>query len=227
MMILLLAFLSALAPQDTRIVGRTEKSEYNAALAKFKEAEGLLESDPAGAIDRLTEILSNSKIRVLECSIRIEQRPAEYTDPYLFLPYQARGTARVNQSKRLTGEAAQRMMAAAIEDFNESIKRNVAPSGDLLKAAQARLAKLKEDVTGPSPVKADPVAKFRERWDPMLRERRYKTARGLLESEGQELTDEQRKGFVASAEQQCRDFLVKEVSDFRPRFISALNNGLD
>ncbi|HEV3028006.1 MAG TPA: hypothetical protein VG457_10565, partial [Planctomycetota bacterium] len=229
-MILLLATVlcSALAPQDTRTVLRTEKSEYNAALAKYKEAEGMIESDPPGAIERLGEILSNSKLRILECMIKIEQRPAEYSDPYPFLPYQSRGTARVNQSKKLTGDAARKMLAAAIEDYNESVKRNVGSSGDLLKAAQARLAKLNADATSPLvPVKVDPVVKFREKWDPTLRDGRFKSARALIDKEGQELTDEQRKGFVAAAEQQCRDYLIKEIADFRPRFINALSLGLE
>ncbi|HVR86744.1 MAG TPA: hypothetical protein VMU54_20645 [Planctomycetota bacterium] len=229
-MILLLAavLFPAPAPQDTRTVVRTEKSEYNAALAKYKEAEAMIESDPLGAIDRLGEILSNPKLRILECLIKIEQRPAEYSDPYPFLPYQSRGTARVNQSKKLTGDAARRMMAAAIEDYTESVKRNVGPSGDLLKAAQARLAKLNDDVTSPlPPVKVDPVVKFREKWDPVIRDGRFKSARALIDKEGQELTDEQRKAFVATAEQQCRDYLTKEVADFRPRFINALGLGLE
>src|SRR5579859_6134464 len=228
MKILLAAvLLPALAPQESRTVVRTEKSEYNAALAKYKEAEGMLESDPLGAIDRLGEIISNTKLRAIECVIRIEQRPAEYSDPYPFLPYQLRGTARVNQSKKLTGDAARRMMASAIEDYGESVKRNVGPSGDLLKAAQARLAKLSDDGSVPAiPVRADPVVKFREKWDPLLREGRYRTARALLDKEGQDLTDEQRRAFVTAVEQECRDFLVKEVADLRPRFIKALNLGL-
>jgi len=229
MMILLISvILPALAPQDTRTVVRTEKSEYNTALSKYKEAEGMIESDPLGAIDRLSEIISNTKLRVMECIIKIEQRPAEYSDPYPFLPYQSRGTARLNQSKKLTGDAAQRLMAGAIEDYTESARRNVATSAELLKAAQARLAKLKEDAGSPlPPVKADPVVKFREKWDPLLRDGRYKTARALIDKEGQELTDDQRKTFIAAAEQQCREFLVKEVSEFRRRFLKAMEDGLE
>jgi len=227
-LLLMAVVLSALAPQETRIAARSEKSEYNTAIAKYREAEAQVDTDPLGAIDKLTEIISNAKIRMIECILKIEQRPAEYTDPYPFLPYQLRGTARVNQSKKVGGEAAQRLMSGAIEDYTESVKRNVGPSAELLKAAQARLAKLKEDAGNPlPPVKADPVVKFREKWDPLLRDGRYKTARAVLEKEGQELTDDQRKAFIASAEQQCRDSLVKEVADFRPRFIRALNDGLD
>jgi hypothetical protein len=226
--LLLAALLPALHPQDTRTVVRTEKSEYNTALVKYKEAEAMVESDPAGAIERMSELISNGKLRFIECLLRIEQRPSEFTDPYPFLPYQSRGTARVNQSKKLSGEAARKMMNLAIDDYTESVKRNVPSSADLLKAAQARLAKLTADETGPAnPTKADPVAKFREKWDPLLRDGRYKTARALLDKEGQELTDDQRKGFAATAEMQCRDFLVKEVADFRPRFVSAMALGLD
>jgi len=227
--LLLAILLPALSLQDTRVVGRTEKTEYNSALLKYKEAETMVESDPLGCIEKLGDILSNAKIRIVECVIKIEQRPAEYSDPYPFLPYQLRGTARVNQSKKQSGEAAQRLMAAAIEDYTESAKRNVGPSADLLKAAQARLTKLKEDVTGaPLPTtKTDPVIKFREKWDPLIREGRYKAARAAIDKDGQDLTDDQKKAFVQSAEQQCRDFLVKEVSDFRPRFLSVMSVGLD
>ncbi|HLY09377.1 MAG TPA: hypothetical protein VKW04_08765 [Planctomycetota bacterium] len=228
MMLLLALLLPSPAPQDTRTVARTEKSEYNAALVKYKEAEALIESDPVGAIDRLTELLSNSKLRFIECVLRIEQRPAEYSDPSPFFPYQSRGTARVNQSKRLSGDAARKLMSAAIEDYAESVKRNVPSSGDLLKAAQARLVKLNADETNPSqPVKVDPVVKFREAWDPVVRDGRYKTARAMIDKDGQELTEDQRKAFVTSLEQQCRDFLVKEVADFRPRFVGAMNLGLE
>lgn len=226
--LLLSLLLAAAAPQDTRTVARTEKSEYNSALAKYREAEGLIESDPATAIDRFTEIISNPKLRVLEVNIRIEQRPSEYTDPIPFLPYQSRGTARANQAKKLTGEAAKRMLSAAIEDYTESAKRNVGSSAELLKGAQARLAKLNaDDTSAPPPSKGDPVARFREKWDPVLRDGRYKAARALIDKEGQDLTEDQRKGFAATVEQQCRDFLVKEVAEFRPRFVSALNLGLD
>jgi hypothetical protein len=226
--LLLSLLLSAAAPQDTRTVARTEKSEYNAALAKYREAEGLIETDPAGAIDRFTEIVSNPKLRVIECLLRIEQRPSEYTDPIPFLPYQSRGTARANQAKKLGGEAAKRMLAAAIEDYTESAKRNVSSSADLLKATQARLAKLNADETSlPPPSKGDPVARFREKWDPLLRDGHYKAARSLIDKEGQDLNEDQRKGFATTVDQQCRDFLVKQVADFRPRFVSALNLGLD
>src|SRR5947207_2108339 len=179
-MISLLAML-ILLPQDTRTVTRQEKTEYNAAVAKCREAEAMLESDPQGAVERLSEITGNARLRLIECMIKIEQRPAEYSDPYAFLPYQYRGRARMNLAKKAGPENAQRLVAGAIEDFQESFKRNVGPSGDLLRNAEAVLAKLKLDVTKPpDTAKADPVLKFREKWDPLMVQGRYKAAKAVV-----------------------------------------------
>jgi hypothetical protein len=223
----LIAVLAALALQDTKTIVRQEKTEYNAAVAKFKDAEGLVESDPQTAIERLTEILNNTKLRVFECVLKIEQRPGDYTE-HPFLPYQARGQARVNLSKKSTPDAAQKLLADAVADFTESVKRNVASSGDPLKNAQATLAKLKAEATKlPDPVKADPVAKFREKWIPLMEGKRYKAARTLLEKDSEGLTDEDKKNYLQNAEQACRAQLTNWVSDFRPRFIGAMSLGLD
>lgn len=232
MLLLIALLLPAAAPQDEvaekRTAVRTEKTEYNAALAKYKEAEGQVESDPSGAIDRLSEIIANPKIRLVECLLRVEQRPAEYSDFYPFLPYQMRGTARVNLSKKQTGDAALRTMAAAIEDYNESVKRKVTTTPELLKAAEVRLAKLKEDAGTPVTVpKADPLVKFRERFDPLLRSSRFTAAKALIDKEGKELTEDQRKSLAAESDRMCRDFLINAVADFRPRFLRMMTQGLE
>jgi len=226
-MINLVAVLLALCLQDTKTIVRQEKTEYNAAAAKYKDAESQIESDPQAAIERLTEIITNPKLRVFECILKIEQRPGDYTEQP-FLPYQARGQARINLAKKATPENAQKLLAGAIEDFNESVKRNVASSGDGLKNAQAALAKLKADATKtPEPAKADPVAKFREKWFPLMEAKRYKAARTLLEKDSEGLTDEDKKNYLSNAEQACRAQLTNWVSDFRPRFTSAVSVGLD
>jgi len=223
-----LILLASLLLQDTKTIVRQEKTEYNAAVAKYKDAESNLESDPQAAIEKLTEILSNSKLRVFECVLKIEQRPGDYTE-HPFLPYQARGQARMNLAKKATPENAQKLLAAAIEDFNESAKRNVGPSTDLLKGAQAALAKAKADATKTPevPTKPDPVAKFREKWFPLLEAKRYKAAKALLEKDSDGLTDEDKKNYLSNAEQACRAQLTNWVSDFRPRFINAMSLGLD
>jgi hypothetical protein len=214
--------------QETKTVVRQEKNEYNAAVLKCREGEALVDSDPQQAIERLTETLAMPKIRVWECTIRIEQRPAEYSDPYNFLPYQYRARAKMNLAKKATPEAAQKLVASAIEDFQESVKRNVTPSAELLKSAESALAKLKEELTKtPETVKANPLEKFREKWNPLMRANRFKSAKALIEKDSEGLTDDLKKGFLQNAEQGCRDQLVNWVSEFRPNFIKALSGGLD
>ena len=225
---LIAILLAALSLQEVKTIVRTEKGDYTAAVAKCREAETMIESDPQGAIERLTDVISMPKVKKIECTVRIEERPAEYSDPYNFLPYQFRGQARMNLAKKAPPETAQKLLAGAVEDFQESVKRNVAPSAPMLKDAQAKLDKLKSDVTRPpDPVKEDPVAKFREKWDPMVRENRYKAAKAVVDKDGAALSDEQKKGFSQTTEQMCRDFLVKQVGEFRPRFIAAMTLGLD
>jgi hypothetical protein len=224
----LLLVLTLFIPQDAKTATRQEKAEYNAAVAKCREAESMIDSDPQGAIERLTDVIGNSKIRLVECLLKIEQRPAEYSDPYAFLPYQYRARARMNLAKKASPETAQRLVASAIEDFQESEKRNVAPSAEMRKAAEGVLAKLKADVTKPpDTAKADPVAKFKEKWDPLMLARRFKSAKAVIEKDSEGLTEDQKKGFLDSTEQKCRSGLISWVSEFRPRFLNAISNGLD
>ena len=226
MIYLMTAF--ALLTQDPKTVTRQEKTEYNAAVAKCREGEAMIDSDPQAAIDKFTEIIGNSRIRLVECTIRIEQRPAEYSDPYNFLPYQFRGKARMNQVKKATPENAQKLVSSAIEDFQESAKRNVTSSADLQKSAEALLAKLKADVTKPpDTVKADPVAKFREKWDPLMLQKRFKAAKAIILNDSEGVSAEDKKSFLENTEKACSSVLINWVSDFRPRFISAMNVGLD
>jgi hypothetical protein len=228
MMNVIAILLAALCLQEAKTIVRAEKGDYTAAVAKCREAQGMIESDPQGAIEKLTEVINLPKVRKIECTVRIEERPAELSDPYDFLPYQYRGLARMNLAKKAQPEPAQKLLAGAVEDFQESVKRNVAPSAALLKDAQARLDKLKADLTKPpDPVKDDPVARFREKWEPLLRENRFKAAKAVVDKDGAGLSEDQKKGFTQSTEQLCRDFLVKQVAEFRPRFINAMGVGLD
>ncbi|MBI3857466.1 MAG: hypothetical protein HY293_17420 [Planctomycetes bacterium] len=227
MMNLIAILLASVCLQETKTIVRQEKAEYNAAVTKIKEAASLVESDPQTAVERCTELIGNAKLRVFECVLKIEQRPGDYTED-LFLPYQIRGQARVNLSKKATPENAQKLLAGAVEDFNESAKRGVTPSAELARNAQAVLAKLKADATKlPETVKADPVAKFREKWIPLMEGKRYKAAKTLLEKESEGLSDEDRKNYLQNTEQACRALLTNWVSEFRPRFVNALTFGLD
>lgn len=145
MLSLIAMLLAAPCLQEAKDISRVEKSSYTDALLKCREAEGLMESDPPGAIGKLTEAINTPNLKKIECIVRIELRAGEFSEPYSFLPYQYRGQARVNLAKKSPREAAQKLLEAAIEDFLESAKRKVAPSEALAKAAQAQLDRLKAD----------------------------------------------------------------------------------
>jgi hypothetical protein len=219
--------LSVLCLQDTKTIVRAEKGDYQEAVKKLREAEALVESDPQTAVDRLTDIIGNPKLRVMECIYKIELRPGDH-EFHPFLPYKARGQARVNLAKKATPENAMKLLQGAVDDFEESVKRNVTPSGEPLKNAQAALAKLKADVVK-QPDLVNPVARFREKWEPLMRANRFKAAKAVLtdKESAEGLTDEQKKGFLTSTEQGCRELLTRWVSDFRPQFVSAISQGLE
>jgi hypothetical protein len=215
------AFL--LLAQNDQTIFRTEKDDYTTSIQKCKDAEELLESDPQGAIARLDDILSNPKLRKIECRVRIENRSSEYSAWYLFLPCQYRGRARMNLAKKSDNETAQKLVTGAVQDFQTSAGKNVATSEKFLKTAQAELDKLKA-TAAVTPV--DPLLKFRAAWDPLLQDNRFKSARTLINSDGKALTDEQQKNFAQTVEKRCQDFLVAGVASLRPKFIGALRNGV-
>jgi hypothetical protein len=225
MMNLLAITLAVLCAQDTKTVVRQEKGEYNTAVLRYKEAEGLVQSDPSTAVEQLTAILGNSKLRFFDCILKIEQRPGDYTE-HPFFPYQARGLARINLAAKATPENAQKHLQLAIDDLGESTRRNNPAADNPLKNAQASLAKLKADVTKPpDTVKADPVQKFREKWDPLMRNNRFKAAKAVIEKESDGLTDELKKDFLKNTEEACRVLLTRWVADFRPQFVNAMAFG--
>jgi hypothetical protein len=231
-MIQILAGVLFLAAQENATVARSEKGDYPTAISKCKEAEGMIESDPQGAIDRLSEIIGNPKVAAkIERRIRVEERPAEYTPYYAFTPYLYRGQARLALARKVEktdAELAQKLLVQAVEDLKESGTRRVEKANEIGRVAMAELDRLKKAAFVPpsTPAAVDPLVKFRESWDPLLLDEKFKSALKLIEAD-KTLTADQKKGFQATTEQKCREVLVKQVSALRPRFVSALSQGLD
>lgn len=202
------------AAQQDQTVFRTEKGEYPQAIRECQAAEGLLESDPRGAIEKLDAILANPRIRKVECRIRIEERPAEYSPWTLFLPYQFRGRARMNLAKKSEREAAEKLLAGAAEDFQKSLDAGVKSSEEYLKAAKEELQRVRlADASAP----ADPLTRFAPGFQQLLRLNKFKAARDYVDAEGRELTDAQRKAFVEECARRSALFAGEQVEDFRRR----------
>src|SRR3989442_1131914 len=96
-----MAFLAALLLiQQAQTAQRTEKGDYYPVVQKCKDGEALIDSDPRGAIDKFDEVITNAKIKRMECYPRIEERPSEYTGWYAFLPYQYRGRGKIALARK-------------------------------------------------------------------------------------------------------------------------------
>jgi hypothetical protein len=143
---MLFAILLAVAAllQDTMDIARAARGDSLAAIAKCREGEGMIDTDPQGASDRLTAVIGMPNLeKIVECVVRVELRASEYSEPYPFLPYKYRGQARMQLAKKAVPDAARKLLTDAIEDFRESAKHKIAWSADLARAAQAELDRIK------------------------------------------------------------------------------------
>lgn len=171
--LLLLALIVHEAPscQDDDLksvtITKQERSTYLPAVNKFKDAEKLLDSDPAGAIDKCTEVIDDKNVKDAnrEIRIRIQNTDGTYGEWTVFLPYQLRGRARLARAKALgtkaRGDAIQ-MAQDAIKDLAESDKRGAHSSKPFVKQAEELIAKLKDaGSTDPDPrtVRAEGIMK--------------------------------------------------------------------
>jgi hypothetical protein len=145
-----------LAAQDPYTASRLEKDLFLPAVQTCKAGETLLASDPRAAMAEFDAILSNPRInaktnRGVECILTILERPGESSPPYLFLPYQLRGRARQSLSDKLKSsepEEAEKLMAGAVEDFRESLRRGVTSSEAYLRNAEQQYQRMKAVAIG-------------------------------------------------------------------------------
>jgi hypothetical protein len=240
-MTMMAAALFLLCQQD-RTVQRTEKGDYYPAKKRCEEGEALIESDPKSAIEKFDEVLNNPRIKFIECRLRIEERPSEYTSWYAFLPYQYRGRAKINLARKVDPDVALKLLTEAASDLQRSVKEGVvegnlkegvASSDVHLKTAQAELAKVQEKIkaaavktTDPAPPEAA-IVKFRPAFKQILDDLRFKAARDFIDSDGKGLTDQERKRFRDDAESACRSYLDEQAIKLRRRMNTDLRSLAD
>lgn len=207
-------------PQQDQTATRAEKADYLVAVARCREGEALLESDPRAALEKFDEVIANPRVaRKIESRLRIEERSGEYTAWYLFLPYQYRGRARLNLARTAPREQAERLLSGAVADFEESVRRGVPSSEAFLKTARAELEKLKAPpASRPADPPKDPEADFRVEWRDLLARRRYREALERIERAGDFLPEARRRVYRTEAETECRRY----VDDLLHRYAASL-----
>ncbi len=232
-MVMAVLLPTLLALQQDQTASRNEKAEYTPATRACEEAEALIESDPRAAIEKLDPILANPRLRKIECRLRIEERPSEYTKWFAFLPYQFRGRAKLALAKKAQTEASQKLAAEAAADLEESVKRGVASSRPPLDQAKAELAKIKAALAAAAavkpaadPPKEDPALKIRPAWQRLVDERRFKSAKAFLEADDKVLPEADRKTLADETDRLCRAFLSARMVEYR-RTLAGLRTEAD
>ncbi len=219
----LLALPLLAGAMPSQVATRTEKAVYLPAVNACKEAEAMIASDPRTAVATLDTVLENPKIRKIECLLRIELRPSEYTTPYEFTPYRYRGRAYVALAGR-DGAKAVAHLGKAVADFTKSVEEGATESGPELKAAQAELTKAKAAAAAATPpsapdptpaVPVDPVAAFETEWKPLVDDGKFKSAMDLIAKRGASLPASDRKRLETDTRTRCRETVLQRMTDFR------------
>src|SRR5688572_1285203 len=203
---------------EEKFVPRVSKDVYLQAVRDLNKAAELISDDPQTAIDRVTHILTNTRIRFFECRLKIEVQPSipQYED---FFPYQVRGRARLNMAKKAALDASVGVVNSAIEDLKTSADKKVPGSSDLLKEAETLLAAKKAEIAKRDAEENNPLTKFKGKYDDHLNDDKYRSALNyvLNSPEGQALTDEQRETHRAEVEEKCASFRDSKVGKFRSK----------
>ena len=215
----LLGALLLLLAQEDVYIRKIDKVRYIEAVQACKEAEAKLESDESTAIDKLTRIIQDPNLTEVECNLRIQVSDI-YGPPYLFLPYQYRARARLSLEKRTSAPAEKKsLLEEAIRDLKFSVGKKVGSSQKLLDAAQTDLAKLARPTPsaptpGPGPAPSILPA-VRAKWSQLVADRKYTSARALVEGEGASLPESDRAPLIADTQQACRTYLTEQMRAFR------------
>ncbi|HZN61819.1 MAG TPA: hypothetical protein VFC90_05385, partial [Planctomycetota bacterium] len=210
-----LLLLLVLAPaQDTNFVPRTQKEIYLNAVKELNRAADLISDDAGVAIEKITSLLANSKIKHNECRLRIELASQEFQLENYF-PYQVRGRARMAQGKKIVDRSPQgavELFKAAFEDFKTSAAKKVPGNEELMKQAETA----RKDAEGRIPGD-DPVEEFRrKKYNQLIRENKFPAAVAAVTGEdGKALNDEQKQALIAAAEGDCRSFVAERIFKIR------------
>jgi len=114
------------------------RTQYLEAAGLCRTAEGLIDQNPEGAAQKLTELLDKyGTLPHLECRIRVKVFADDPGSPFNFFPYQFRGRARLAAAKGAKSplEMSERT-EAAVRDFERSVERGAEPSRALLRTAR-------------------------------------------------------------------------------------------
>jgi hypothetical protein len=208
---LIAAFLVAASLQDTETIARTHTIAYLNALQEYETAVGLIDSNPRQALTTIERVFEKPRINTRDRRITIEGVKGSRT--YEFFPNQIRGRIRFALAKAEPENAAS-LLASAITDFKASIDAGVKGSEQLLTNARFQQQRL-STVKPPDPPKDTSAEKsFRESWQKLVDDRKWKSAKDLIDTKGGSLSADAKKALLRDTEDRCRKAIAQALDEF-------------
>ena|GEM_PF-3727884 len=197
-MILSLSLL--LSQESIESIPKMNAGRYREALKNYQKAFESLDSDPSESIRLLNEIILSSSIEKKECRLRIQNSDSTWGDARDFFPYLLRGQAHYRKAERMKNgdpKGAREECQAAIEDFEQSVKKKV-------RGSDAELNRAKQ-LLGSFGAGGGPLKEFEDAWFQLVDKKNFAEARRLIEgTKGGFLTAPQKKDFLDRTLDRCR-----------------------
>ncbi|HLY12449.1 MAG TPA: hypothetical protein VKW04_24310 [Planctomycetota bacterium] len=209
---LIASVVALLALQETDIIARTHREVYQTALSEYERAIAMTESNPGQALQLIDRVFETKRILTKDRRLIIE-RPIAGNKTFDFFPNQARGRIRLVLAKSDPDNAAT-LIAGAVADLKASVDAGVRSSEDLLRSARLAQERLKT-VKPPEPAKDNSAEKsLRESWQKLIDDRKWKSAKELLEAKGGALPADSMKALLRETEDRCRKSVAQALDEF-------------
>jgi hypothetical protein len=209
---LIAVLVASLSLQDTEQIPRTHQVAYATALGEYELAIGMAESNPRKALTLLDQIFENRKINTKDRRVTLE-RAVGGTRTYDFFPNQTRGKIRLALAKSDPDNAAS-LLASAITDLKASVDAGVKSSEEPLMNAKVALQRLRY-VKPPEPPKDNSAEKsLRESWQKLVDDRKFKSAKDLVDTKAGPLSAESKKALLRDTEDRCRKSITQALDEF-------------
>ncbi len=210
---MLTAFLFACLLQDTETIPRTHREGYQAALVDYDRAVSLAESDPRQALQLIDRLFDNKKIEKKDRRLVFERLAGQVSKAFDFFPNQARGRIRLILAKTDSENAAS-LIAGAVADLKSSVDAGVKSSEEPFRNAKIAQERLKY-VKPPEPPKDTAAEKaFRDSWQKLIDDRKWKSARELIDAKGSSLTPPSKKNLIRETEDRCHKAVAATLEEF-------------
>jgi len=209
---MLIATLLALALQDTETIPRSHTAAYLNALGEYETAIGLAKSNPRQALLTLDRVFENRKISTKDRRVTID-RPIAGPKTFDFFPNQMRGRIRLALADSDPDNAAA-LLAGAVADLKASVDAGVKSSEGILLTAKIQQQRL--TVAKPPETPKDNAAEkaLRESWQKLVDDRKWKSAKELVEAKGASLPGDSKKALLRDTEDRCRKSVAQTLDDF-------------